>query len=41
MALSGYQFFDREDGALLYEVRCDACGNVYTEITSVPAASAA
>jgi hypothetical protein len=41
MALTGYQFFDRGDGTLSYEVRCGVCGNVYIEVTEVPAASAA
>lgn len=41
MALTGYKFFDRGDDTLLYEVRCESCSNVYTEVTVVPAASAA
>ena len=41
MALAGYQFFDRGDNTLSYEVRCDVCENVYVEITEVPAPSAA
>jgi hypothetical protein len=41
MALAEYQFFDRDDDTLSYEVRCDVCKNVYIEITGVPAASAA
>jgi hypothetical protein len=41
MALTGYQFIDRGDHTLLYEVRCVSCSNVYTEITDMPAVSAA
>jgi phage FluMu protein Com len=41
MVLTGYKFFDRGDDTLLYEVRCESCGNVYSEVTGVPAASAA
>jgi len=41
MTLTEYQFFDRGDDTLSYEVRCDACKNVYIEITEVPAPSAA
>jgi hypothetical protein len=41
MALAEYQFFDRGDDTLSYEVRCNVCKNVYIEITEVPAASAA
>jgi len=41
MALTGYQFFDRGDGTLSYEVRCDVCSNVYVEVTEIPATSAA
>jgi hypothetical protein len=40
MALTGYQFFDR-GATLLYEVRCTACSNVYTEVTELAAAPAA
>jgi phage FluMu protein Com len=35
MTLAEYQFFDRGDDTLSYEVRCDACKNVYVEITEV------
>jgi hypothetical protein len=39
MVPTDYQFFDRGDETLLYEVRCGSCTNVYTEVTVVPAAS--
>lgn len=41
MALTGYQFIDRGDQTLLYEVRCESCSNVYTELTELPGVSAA
>jgi hypothetical protein len=41
MAFAEYQFFDRGDDTLSYEVRCKVCKNVYVEVTELPTPSAA
>jgi hypothetical protein len=33
MALAQYSFLERDDDKLEYQVRCDACGNLYSEVT--------
>jgi hypothetical protein len=33
MAWAQYQFFERDDDKLEYQVRCDECGNLYSEVT--------
>ena len=41
MAWAEYQFLDRGDNKIEYEVRCAACGNVHSELTVVSAATTA
>lgn len=40
MTHTEYRFLDEGDGALHYEVACDSCGNVYSEVTGVSAPAA-
>jgi hypothetical protein len=43
MAWAQYQFLDRGENKLEYEVQCGACGHVHSEVTvvaSVPTAAA-
>lgn len=42
MAWADYRFLDRGRNTLEYEVRCAACGNLHSEMTTLsPAATAA
>lgn len=38
MAWARYSFLERDD-KLEYQVRCDACGNVYSEVTTASTAT--
>ncbi|MFA1704638.1 hypothetical protein ACDT10_17165 [Mycobacterium intracellulare] len=38
MAWAQYSFLERDD-KLEYQVRCDACGNVYSEVTTASTAA--
>ncbi|MEE3801917.1 hypothetical protein [Mycobacterium intracellulare] len=38
MAWAQYSFLERDD-KLEYQVRCDACGNVYSEVTAASTAT--
>jgi hypothetical protein len=43
MAWAEYRFLDHGDNKLEYEVKCDACGHVHSEVTvvsSMPIAAA-
>lgn len=33
MAWAQYRFLERDDRKLEYQVDCDACGNLYSEVT--------
>ncbi|WP_269203960.1 hypothetical protein [Mycobacterium colombiense] len=33
MAWAQYRFLERDDDRLEYQVHCDACGNLYSEVT--------
>jgi hypothetical protein len=33
MAWADYRFLDRGDNTLEYEVQCEACGNLHSEVT--------
>jgi hypothetical protein len=33
MAWAQYRFIERDDDKLEYQVHCDACGNLYSEVT--------
>ena len=33
MAWAQYRFLERGDHRLEYQVHCDACGNLYSEVT--------
>ncbi|HET9889539.1 MAG TPA: hypothetical protein VFQ42_03485 [Mycobacterium sp.] len=33
MAWAQYRFLERDDDGLEYQVHCDACGNMYSEVT--------
>lgn len=33
MAWAQYRFLERDDHTLEYQVDCDACGNLYSEVT--------
>lgn len=35
MAWAEYQILERGDDRLEYQVRCDACGNLHSEVTAV------
>lgn len=39
MAWAQYSFLERDDDKLEYQVRCDACGNLYSEVTIAAAAA--
>jgi uncharacterized Zn finger protein len=41
MAWAEYQFLERGNDKLEYQVRCDDCGHVHSEVTVVPTASQA
>ncbi len=36
MAWAQYRFLERDDDKLEYQVHCDACGNLYSEVTAGP-----
>jgi uncharacterized Zn finger protein len=38
MAWAEYRFLERGDNRLEYQVRCDACGNLHSEVTVVSTA---
>lgn len=38
MAWARYSFLERDD-KLEYQVHCDACGNLYSEVTTASAAT--
>jgi uncharacterized Zn finger protein len=38
MAWAEYRFLERGDDRLEYQVQCDACGNVHSEVTVVSTA---
>jgi uncharacterized Zn finger protein len=38
MAWAEYRFLERGDDKLEYQVQCDACGNLHSEVTVVPTA---
>jgi hypothetical protein len=39
MAWAQYQFFERDDDKLEYQVHCDGCGNLYSEVTAASTAT--
>jgi hypothetical protein len=39
MAFSEYRFVDRGDNTLEYEVRCESCGNIHSEVTGTSTAA--
>jgi uncharacterized Zn finger protein len=41
MAWAQYQFLDRGNNVLEYEVRCEACGNVHSEVNVLSTSAAA
>jgi hypothetical protein len=40
MAWAQYSFLERDDDKLEYQVSCDACGNLYSEVTIASTATA-
>jgi uncharacterized Zn finger protein len=38
MAWTEYRFVDPGDNKLEYEVRCESCGNIHSEVTAMPTA---
>lgn len=34
MAWAQYRFLERDDDKLEYQVHCDGCGNLYSEVTA-------